>query len=335
MSLGGFPLDSKRSQAQHKEPALKTPFSGPPNPPPQAPLPEKPSDISSSGLLKRVDTEKALTNGSPPISMRMDPSQSSQITQLSEALAKARHEYENQAKRLREMEDLLVQERTKREDAEARAKKLELSAVVDSKAVNAPQDRGLEDKDASTPIEDEASSDIGKKMDNQSATEKLQERLDLIIAEMHEVKMSAEKWKREKEQAEKERDEERTEKDGLLAMVASFRKEEAERQTRIERLRQRRKSLERAAPPEEAVDEELELEESTLSSPLSRANTVKPKSHFSNGHLSVPLQDSGWAGTKPGQGHLVQASPYLSAMSVVLIGVAVMALVNKMSRGEK
>jgi len=56
----------------------------------------------------------------------------------------------------------------------------------------------------------------------------------------------------------------------------------------------------------------------------------------SNGHAdpSVYQSDGKNAIMHLDRHQLVQAGPYLSAMSVVLIGVAVMALVNKMSRGE-
>jgi hypothetical protein len=262
--------------------------------------------------------------------MRADTSTNSQIASLSAALELANKEFENQSKRLREMEDLLVEERMRREDAEARAKRLE-NDQAESRSIKVQIPNGAQEKEEdehTTPIEDEVSSEIGKKSNDGSATQKLHQRLDLLLAEFQEVKASAERWKLEKEEAEKERDEEKKEKLGLMDMIVELRKEHRENSEK-ETKKRGKKALRGVA------DEEDRPASTDGPSPT---NSV-PKNLFSNGHLSGPLLHAsgkdGGTSFASHTGQMVQAAPYISAMSVVLIGVAVMALVNKMSRGER
>jgi hypothetical protein len=260
---------------------------------------------------------------------RADTNTASQIANLSEALDVAKQELETQSNRLKEMEDLLVIERVRRQEAEARAKRLEKeqaeSGSIKVQIPNGTQLKG--DEDHTTPIEDEVSSEIGKRNNDGSATQKLHQRLDLLLAEFQEVKASAERWKQEKEVAEKERDEEKKEKLGLMERITELRREQqasSEKETK----KRGKKALRGVA------DEEDRSASTDSSSPTNSA----PRSLFTNGHLSGPLlhADSKDGGTffASHTGQMVQAAPYISAVSVVLIGVAVMALVNKMSRGE-
>ncbi|KAF2674551.1 hypothetical protein BT63DRAFT_13476 [Microthyrium microscopicum] len=335
----GSPVDSRKPPVSFTDPPLKPRFCDPPNPPPQAPLPEKPELSGNLSGLKRSDTERPkLPNGSSSGSLRLDSNTVSQFASLSEALALTKKELESQSRRCREMEDLLVLERTKREDAEARARQLEQNT---SKANGPPNLTGSEG--VTTPIEDEASSDVGNKVSTETTTDKLKQRLDLLLVEFQEVKEMAEKWRLEKENAEKERDEERKEKVGLMEMVQKLRKEEQDRQERKERKRETQKRDGRAISQFDSSTEDEADQVANHSREIDYSDhnneTIKPKSvSYSNGHLShsfLPRTGDGGTTMKHAQGQLVQAAPYLSAMSVVLIGVAVMALVNKMSRGER
>jgi hypothetical protein len=238
------------------------------------------------------------------------------------------------------MEDLLVQERVRREDAEARAKRLEISQQPIS--VNVNNNRSPAEEEHTTPIEDEVSSEIGKRSNDGTATQKLHKRLETMLVEFQEMKVVAERWKKEKEQAEQERDEERKEKLTLMEMIEKIRRDERTNADKESKKRNRKDGKNsgrfRSGSAASAIDG-TEPEAATaaqdadadpgLDSPGSRGL-------FSNGHVLGPLmhaegKDSFAAHT----GQMVQAAPYISAMSVVLIGVAVMALVNKMARGER
>jgi DNA repair exonuclease SbcCD ATPase subunit len=333
-----LPLDHLHRRSGSKDLSVKPRFSDPPNPPPQAPLPDKPFDINGGNqLLRRADTEKQkLPNGVHPTNgqVRPDANTASQIASLSEALDAAKKEFDSQSKRLREMEDLLVQERVRRQDAEAKAKRLE-SIQQGSISIHVPTTTATEEEEHTTPIEDEVSSEIGKKSTDGSATQKLHQRLDLLLAESQEVKAVAERWKREKEQVEQERDEERKEKLSLMEMIEKIRRDERENAEKESKKRNRKDTKNGSlrgsttAPTSNETDKAQEPDvNGGHTSPISRGL-------FSNGHLSGPLMHaSGKDSFAAHTGQVVQAAPYISAMSVVLIGVAVMALVNKMARGN-
>jgi chromosome segregation ATPase len=216
------PIEKAKGLPSFKE-SLKARFSDPPAPPPQAPLPEKPdvhmqrpasgfgSGMFQPSSLSRSETERpklGSVNSSPvkPVSNGMVDSLASaaQIANLIESLAKTKQEVEVQSARLREVEDQLMQERVLREDAEERAKRLE----KERKSHEAPRiqvpESPVKAVESATPIDEEQQED--EKVDNSSSDKKLQERLDLLLAEFNEVKASAERYKHDKEQAEKERD---------------------------------------------------------------------------------------------------------------------------------
>ena len=90
-------------------------FADPPAPPPQQPLPEKPdsarstslNSLSLSSLLKRTETAKPGSNGSSPT----NGSQNSML-QLVEALSQARKELETHSIRVKDLVDMLTEERS-------------------------------------------------------------------------------------------------------------------------------------------------------------------------------------------------------------------------------
>ena len=333
-------MDQLNRRPGSKDFSVKPRFSDPPNPPPQAPLPDKPFDIAGANAqLRRAETEKPkLSNGVHPPNghARPDASTASQIASLSEALDSARKEFDSQSKRLREMEDLLVQERVRREDAEARAKRLETNQQGPI-SVNV-NNGGPVEEEHTTPIEDEVTSEIGKRINDGSATQKLHKRLDTMLVEFQEMKAAAERWKQEKEQAEQERDEERKEKLTLMEMIEKIRRDERANTDKDSKKRNRKDAKNgrfRSGSAASAVDgtEADNVQDPDVDSghdsPISRAL-------FANGHALGPLMHVDGKGSFAAHtGQMMQAAPYISAMSVVLIGVAVMALVNKMARGEK
>src|ERR1700761_3154636 len=110
-------------------------FADPPAPPPQHPLPEKPDSLKASpvttsftNLLKRGDTAKQSNNNSQSSQSPTNP-QSSQMLSLIEALSIAKKELDSQGARVKQLEDMLKLERSAREDAEERARRLEQHAT--------------------------------------------------------------------------------------------------------------------------------------------------------------------------------------------------------------
>ena len=107
----------------HEDPL--SPFSKPPAPPPQQPLPEKPDAAPSigpsnvpGGLFRRTDTERP----SPLPSPSKPDGTASQILNLVQALKTAERQIDTQGKQVERLENLLVRERRARESAEERAR---------------------------------------------------------------------------------------------------------------------------------------------------------------------------------------------------------------------
>jgi hypothetical protein len=334
-------------------------FSEPPAPPPQAPLPEKPdvgSQRSLSGIptafapatLARSDTEKPKLGSTSPIKAAVLSSQeatpsTAQIANLIEALNKAKHEAEAQNLRLREVEDALVQERVKREDAEERAKRLEKekdNIMPDGERELLPPSPATEE--SSTPIEDESQED---KLDNTEYinNQVLQDKLDTLLAEFAGYKILAEQWRQEKILAEKERDEERKERKSLAELVEQLRAQEAERvekEKKREAKRGRRRSRSASSNGSATKSVDGTQEKDCIDADGDKALSPEPEEVESNGHPVVQhkhAQGSDQSDTRAlaqRGAHMAHTAPFLSAFSVVVIGVAIMALVNKMQRGE-
>lgn len=353
-------LPPKKESSQKTSPIEKTKakdsfrgrFSDPPAPPPQAPLPEKPDAALHRGIsvltgafqptLSRSDTEKPKL----PIMKGMSPSTTEAVTNqiqfatLMDQLNKARQEVETERTRLRETEDLLVQERVKREDAEERAKRLE-----SQKLVIPPITAKVEEHP--TPIDDEQQ-EIPQ--DELPDPKKLQERFDLLLAEFNEYKMAAEQWRAEKIQAEKQRDEEKEQRISLMDMIEKFKSEEAARSTskRKSRGRRRSRSKSTSAPAIDSRDganeEDATIDDETADAHGHTANGSLEKlvHKATNGHPVVNtsvVKGSDQSDTRRSifarrDLPLAEAAPYLSAITVVMTGVAVMALLNKMQKGE-
>ena len=187
---------------------IKSHFSEPPAPPPQAPLPDKPDvtralmDPIIRPLLRRDDT--ALPGSASSSPTRMD--HSGDILRLCEELKLAKGELSNQSERMKTLETELARERTARESAEERAQRLERR--------DSPTNNG----DRGSPDADEAISP--------TSPPDLQTQLDRLTASMDEMKQQMERYRQRAETAEVQRDEARQ---SLAEMVEQKRKENAER----------------------------------------------------------------------------------------------------------
>lgn len=213
-----------------------SPFSQPPAPPPQRPLPEKPDlpnnlDWANQDSLKKKTNEKAKSLRGLPI--RPEPP-SSHILSLVEALTVAKREIDAQDSHLNHLEVLLRREREAREAAEEYVRHLmeaqlsrkdgsqEPRAVEKALRNGAPKELHSHLTNGHTPETDEASpspssgSIISIETITQS-TEEIQsdaesvdtsgpmEKLNSMVREMEEMKLLMESYKQRAEGAENER----------------------------------------------------------------------------------------------------------------------------------
>lgn len=224
-----------------------SPFSQPPAPPPQQPLPEKPDsarfmnpETANHFPFRRTETERPKAF---PISSTGAEPPSGQILALVEALNTARKEIDTQGDRVKQLETLLRRERKARESAEERARRF-MAGQVDERGM------GVTNHDAFEPTTDK-SDDEGSRAKSESnsslsdidsittitaaqspdeihretqevdaSTTRLQERLEQMVQEMSEMKAQMESYKRRAEDAEAERT-------GLADMIAQIRKNTA------------------------------------------------------------------------------------------------------------
>lgn len=334
------PEPAEASKPQHMvnggvpfRPDAKTRFSEPPAPPPQQPLPEKPSVPS----LKRGPTERPKSNP-PEATSPVRQENMSQIVQLTEALNNAKRDMDTQTARMRELETMLQKEREARELAEELAKRLEESASSHMNgSVVAPTEPIVEtpepstEEDATVIVEDEAATPDSTESDAAKETAvALQSRIDTMEDQMNELREQMQLWKQRCERAESERDADRK---TLAEMVIQLRAEEEQRIAAQKEKRSR--SRRRRAEAQEETDNEGILSTSASKEPvardqadgtssgddgvgkptLSRANTITPMN---------PARGNPMAG----QQHLQAGLPYASALGVVILGMGLMAYIN-------
>lgn len=345
-----------------------SPYLQPPAPPPQQPLPEKPdaarpatADINLQSSPKQSDAEQ------PRSPMVISPSKpdaaSSQILSLVEALTSAKREIDSQGNRVKHLEDLLRQERKARESAEERARRLldrsralggEPDGNVEEDAFNPPQENMVlsENTQPNGKITENSSDDTeeGSLVVNPApsqppslagtstespqidfSTIRLQEKLDLLVREIDEMKLQMEKYRQRAEVAEETRD-------GLVQMVERIRQGEvggnADKNTDA-----RRESSEISTQTETGIHANGHLE------PLEdHQNDPASKSSLANGR-PVPsireVQDlqsavtSALASSNYRNDRLMQSAPYASILGVVLIGVGIMTYLNGWQKVER
>ena len=314
----------------------KSRFSDPPAPPPQQPLPEKP-DISRSHVfdpaspsLKRTTTERpsSVSNGSP---IRHEPA--SQIVSLVEALAAARKDLDAQSARMRDLEEMLQQERQAREMAEELARQLELqSSQTRVNCVKSDEEGSILEEAFEPPTEEietrsrgdiDSGSRHGKPVDPRAishSTIVLEQRLENMVAEIKDLKGHMETFKKRAETAEAERD---ADSKTLAEMVEKIRTDEA---------RQKSTATRSGSLSDEAHDLLGEGSEAFTA----KLGPLLQKAGLSNGLAHTPVGSSGngqaTTGTlsRPpeGQSLAYHSAPYASMIGVVLVGMGLMAYLN-------
>lgn len=308
----------------------KARFSGPPAPPPQQPLPEKPdaargSVDPSSPSLKRSTTERprSVPNTSP---VRQEPT--SQIITLVEALASARKEIDVQSARMRDLEEMLQKERHARETAEDLAKRLELHStdsrydlvsrslsgrsVLEDTFQPPPEAFDNQEDSQNSPIKDKP---IDPKAIMASGLS-LEKRLETMLVDMREMKQQMDSFRLRAETAENERD---VDRQTLVQMVNRIRASESGRRSPSA---ERTESLSTSSA-------DLLLNEQLNGGTLSSLLPEPVSSKQSNGAKSS--RQGPVTLTRPPGGHdpfVQQAAPYASMLGVVLIGMGLMAYLN-------
>ncbi|KZF19246.1 hypothetical protein L228DRAFT_49432 [Xylona heveae TC161] len=331
-------------------------FPDPPAPPPQQPLPEKPDSARFNAIdsvaqpsLRRSDTERPKApsmNGS--ISKPESPHQ---IVSLIEALTAAKKEIDAQAARVKSLEELLTQERSAREGAEERAKRLELESTTGgldgtleegaSQETDANSVSKFPDLDSNEPSDSTASTDgVDDEVPRATSQEasaaeasaaRLQKRLDLMTIEMNEMKQQMEKYKRRAEVAEEER---ATEKKSLAEMVESIRRDmEAQ-----EGKRTRNTNTEIATQSDASQSRSYQRSSSPSPSASMRGILSSDQTATGDSEKSGLQMDNSAALSRSGmlaQNHLAQSAPYASILGVVVLGVGLMAFLNGWQKIER
>ncbi|KAI6781977.1 uncharacterized protein J7T54_005188 [Emericellopsis cladophorae] len=304
-------------------PEPKSRFSEPPAPPPQQPLPEKPSAPS----LKRGITERSKSG--PEASSPIRQENMSQIIQLTEALNNAKRDMDTQTARMKELETMLQKEREARELAESLARRLEDSANTHlNGSVVEPtlsMDKSVEPMaDDESSVELEASTAANNEgAEAKAAAAALQERIDTMDGQMKSMQEQVAHWKGRCEAAESARDADRK---SLAEMVLQLRAEEARRAADQEerRSRSRKRTADVQTSHDENAEAALASAETTDVPQSDGAVGESDAPTLSRATTITPMNASKTAPDTPLQAGL----PYASALGVVLIGMGLMAYIN-------
>ncbi|PKY06571.1 hypothetical protein P168DRAFT_279989 [Aspergillus campestris IBT 28561] len=335
------PAESSASRQMNGRPKMPrvdsfSRFSEPPAPPPQQPLPEKPDALPRNGVdamspLKRsdtTDTEKQKFGPASPAISR----ESSQILSLIEALSSAKRELDSQGARVKELENLLLQERQAREAAEERAGRLEIRPDHDVQAnVTGPpldshagelQKAPSENRDLDSALVVEQltestgeSTDVDEPTDRH--TDQLKQRLDFVMAEMEEMRQQVAVFK---DRAQKAEDETTETRKSLTEMIETLRRERADGET--------------VGQPISAAPDGIPPSGSALPGE-GEDKGAEAKSSEKQDSLLSPQSSTAFATQKPRHAALEQSSPYASMLGVVLLGVGLMAYLNGWQKMER
>lgn len=327
-------------------------FSEPPAPPPSQPLPEKPDAPPRSGSdafspLKRSDTDKPKsTSTSSPVTR-----DSSQILNLIEALSSAKREIDTQGVRMKELEELLRQERVAREFAEERVKKLETRPTLDAGEAKPASEADTsseheprikqehqnveaipEPNGPSLPPETSKAPDAGQSESSAEVnTSQLQRRLETMMGEMEEMRKQMTSFK---ERAEKAEDESSESRKTLAEMIETLRHERAERH-KVSITGVDPKSKSHDQDPLKDISGHLAPRENGTAEPkvggssAQHLDPVTAKNHELDAAATALAKQ--WHRRK----FMEEASPYASMFGVVLLGVGLMAYLNGWQKMDK
>ena len=353
----------------HEDPL--SPFSKPPAPPPQQPLPEKPTVASSlvpnevpSRIIQRVDTERA----SPLPSPSKTDGTASQILTLVQALKTAERQIDTQGKQVERLENLLARERRARESAEERAlcllegrelpKTLEDDGSLEQDACKPPADtvelqnrnhfltnryqHQLDDDNLSTASTSTMNShpEALKHIphDEEATTLHLQSMLDAMTQDMGQMKIIMETYRQRAEGAE-------AEKRTLAQMVEQIRAQQPNSSSIADYSKSDlgsepgnplATSRSPPTPPADRSSHHLSSSDSELVHQRLNGGVtgvISPLPDF-KAQLERTVSSVLQQQQRHGGGLAAQSAPYASMVGVVLIGVGIMTWINGWQRND-
>ena len=257
---------------------------------------------------------------------------------LIEALSTAKKELDSQAAKVKQLEDMLREERSARENAEERARRLEQHnfarpiSTVEDMSEQPPEKASAETTDLPKSWSEVNGSAESSSRSPESTEHDLQQKLDTIVAEMTEMKKEMERYQKRAEVAETDASITRS---SLAEMVTGLRIENVAGAVDAERALDG--VLASASVPDDGSSDAAE-------SPSSSTTVSKRGSQAINGHVRAPsrlpeqleralatvLRDGNSNGEM-----LAQTAPYASMLGVVLLGVGLMAYLNSWQKTEK
>ncbi|KAF1964709.1 factor arrest protein 10 [Bimuria novae-zelandiae CBS 107.79] len=304
---------------------LKARFSDPPAPPPQQPLPEKPDAPS----LKRIDSEKFKSMGSP---VRSD----AHLSTLNDALQTAKKEIESQGVRLRDLEAMLTEERRAREDAEERANRLERERLLGETPIANGDIHKVDADDDASETETVVANGSASSNVADVATARLQQRLDTMMTEMNEMKIQMDQYRQRAETAEADR---RT----LAEMIENIRNDNAKMSDKAAKRRSRSGSgsaqaeadnIDRSVEGEQKEDGEITIiNEKDVGNDTNGTvirKSIQDGRPAEHGNAAASNKTSQALATRANRNELalLHSAPAISMLTVVALGVAVMAWLN-------
>jgi hypothetical protein len=349
------------------------------DPPPiksQKPIPVKLNAGSlTSPKLNRSETErpKSLTSMFSPLK----GDQPQQILILVDALAAARKEMGSQSARVKDLEELLQKERIARESAESRALQLEKERQVGPSKVTALVNGVVKGGEPSSAPAGQSTSNgevvgVDGDKDGDSAhgsgpsgvhqpaltksSEILQERLEVLVREMDEMKKKMEQYKQRADVAEKDSASSRR---SLAEMVDKIRKDDEERVVRQEqkkKLKQQQQKSDTSAPSSNQKEMTSTSESEAYAADLQAVTSSSSLLQKAGVHTGQPIgpsevaaleravqmmmaQVQGQAQHRSSQATrhelLVQSAPYASILGVVVLGMGVMAMLNGWQKADR
>ena len=265
------------------------------------------------------------------------------MSTLNDALQTAKKEIETQSVRLRDLEAMLTEERRAREDAEERVNRLERerSSAGLSMANGAVPTLEAEDEAEGTAVVANGSPSSNAA---NAATTRLQQRLDTMISEMNEMKLQMEKYRQRAESAEADRK-------SLAEMIENIRHDNARLADKKTSRRSRSHSgstqadedneASRCVDDDDAEEGEIpiinerDMEEDANGIALQKvAQNGRPAEHNEQAATNKTSQALATRATR-NELALHHGAPAISMLTVVALGVAVMAWLNNYPKVDR
>lgn len=262
------------------------------------------------------------------------------MSSLADALTNAKKEIETQSAQLRNLEAMLNEERRAREDAEERANRLERETAKEQQELEMPIVNGTIELavDEKTTGTENGSASPG----TADTTSRLQQRLELMMTEMNEMKQQMEHYRVRAETAEADRK-------SLAEMIESIRRDNARASSREARRRSRsanRAAREAASAGHDGSEDETDAEEGEITIIKDDDESTQEllrRAQMPNGHSVSPVGDNDTAKAsnalvtqRHGRADLMyHGGPAGAIVAVVAIGVAVMAMLNQYPKADR